>query len=197
MNRFLCFVCLVVVVSFPSTAARHVQSKRPAISFATVDEGRRILTTRDDFVVRLSPFDRAARVGTDQETSEQEYLRFLSSNVLEWTAQDKAIVKAAWSALEPKLHEMALPFPPTIYMIKTTGQEEGGAEYTRSNAIDITLSFAISCTKLSGSSHAAKFRFRGNWCRGKSPIQTRLRTITALACKETAARSGLFPSFSR
>lgn len=135
MNRLLSFLFLVVVVSLPSAAARQSQSKRPAISFATAGEGRRILTTRDDFVARLSAFDRAARAGTDREVSEQEYLQFVSANVLEWTAKDKAVVEAAWSALGPKLDEMALPFPPTICMIKTTGREEGGAEYTRSNAI--------------------------------------------------------------
>lgn len=120
---------------WPAVAATARQAKGPAIAFATVDEGRKILTTRDDFVVRLSPFDRAARVGTDKDVSEQEYFRFVSGNVLAWTPQEKAVVEAAWSALEPKLDQMALPFPQKIVLIKTTGREEGGAEYTRANAI--------------------------------------------------------------
>lgn len=134
MKRFFLLLCLVVLAPPPSAAGAR-QSKRPAISFASVDEGRRILTTRDDFVARLSPFDRAARVGTDRDVSEQEYLRFVSANVLAWTPHDKTVVEAAWSALGPKLDELSLPLPPVIDMIKTTGREEGGAEYTRSNAI--------------------------------------------------------------
>ena len=39
------------------------------------DEARRILTTRDDFIRALSPFDRAARVKTDKDVSEKEFLR--------------------------------------------------------------------------------------------------------------------------
>lgn len=131
------FVCLAVVVAalWPAAAAAARQAKPPAIAFATVDEGRKILTTRDDFVVRLSPFDRAARVETDKDISEEEYFRFVSGNVLAWTPQDKAVVESAWSALEPKLEQMALPLPQKIVLIKTTGREEGGAEYTRANAI--------------------------------------------------------------
>lgn len=133
MRRFFLFLAVLLLVGSPLARARR--AKRPVISFASAAEGRKILTTRDDFVARLSPFDRAARVGTDRDVSEQEYLRFVGANVQEWTPQDETVVKAAWSALGPRLDEMALPFPATIYLIKTSGQEEGGAEYTRSNAI--------------------------------------------------------------
>ena len=34
-----------------------------AVAFASVTEGRELLTARDDFVRRMSPFDRAARMG--------------------------------------------------------------------------------------------------------------------------------------
>ena len=59
--------------------------------------------THDDFVARLSPFDRAARLKTDREVSEQEYLQFVGRNVLDWTAEDKAAVQSAWAAFSPKL----------------------------------------------------------------------------------------------
>lgn len=135
MRRFPFWLTVLLAALWPATAAPAWQAKRPAIAFATIDEGRKILTTRDDFVVRLSPFDRAARVGTDKDVSEEEYFRFVSGNVLPWTPQDKAVVESAWSALEPKLEQMALPLPQKIILIETTGREEGGAEYTRANAI--------------------------------------------------------------
>ena len=134
MRRLPACLALLLAALWP-LAATAWPPKRPAIAFATVDEGRKILTTRDDFVSRLSPFDRAARVETDQDVSEQEYLRFVRVNVLAWRRQDEAVVGAAWSALGPKLDQMALPFPATIDLIKSTGREEGGAEYTRANAI--------------------------------------------------------------
>jgi hypothetical protein len=42
----------------------------PSFAFATIEEGKKVLTEHDDFVSRLSPFDRAARMKTDKEISE-------------------------------------------------------------------------------------------------------------------------------
>jgi hypothetical protein len=129
-------LALVLFESFIAVRISHAQcANLPAISFATVDEGRAILVTRDYFVSRLSPFDRSARMKTDRDVSEDEYLAFVGKNVLEWTPKEKAAVQAAWNTLAPKLGDFSLPFPKTIIFIKTTGDEEGHAEYTRANAI--------------------------------------------------------------
>jgi hypothetical protein len=115
--------------------ANEPSAKGPSFTFATIQEGRALLTTRDDFVLALSPFDRAARLKTDQNVSEQDYLDFVARNVLDWTADEKSLVQSALSDLQPRLDALAMPFPETISFIKTTGAEEGGAEYTRGNAI--------------------------------------------------------------
>ena len=47
---------------------------KTAVVFATVDEGRRILGTPDDFVQRMSPFDRAARLKTARQVSQAEFV---------------------------------------------------------------------------------------------------------------------------
>ena len=44
-------------------------------SFATVEQGKELLTKRDAFVERLSAFDRAARIKTDKAVSEEEFLQ--------------------------------------------------------------------------------------------------------------------------
>lgn len=116
-------------------AMAGAQSNLPSISFASADEGRAVLTTRDDFVTRLSPFDRAARLKTNRDVSEQEYLAFVSKNVLDWAPDEKAVVQSAWASLTPRLSQFSLPLPKTILFIKTTGAEEGDTEYTRANAI--------------------------------------------------------------
>jgi len=106
-----------------------------AVTFATVSEGKDILTARDDFVERLSPFDRAARMKTDQDVSEKQFLEFIGQNVLAWTGPEKKKVTAALEDIKPELESMSLPLPKRIYMVKTSGKEEGGAAYTRANAI--------------------------------------------------------------
>jgi hypothetical protein len=105
------------------------------VVFATVDQGKQILTTRDDFIQRLSPFDRAARLKTDKEVPETEFLNFVGQNVLAWTDSDKQKVNSAFESVQANLEAMSLSFPKTVYMVKTTGNEEGHAAYTRSNAI--------------------------------------------------------------
>jgi hypothetical protein len=115
--------------------AREPTIRGPSFAFATMEQGREILTNRDDFVQALSPFDRAARMKTDQNVSEQDYLNFVARNILDWNVAEKESVQSVCSDLQVRLDAMALPFPEQILFIKTTGAEEGGAEYTRSNAI--------------------------------------------------------------
>jgi hypothetical protein len=106
-----------------------------AVVFATVDEGVKILAARDDFIRRLSPFDRSCILKTDKDVSEQEFLDHVSKSVLEWDESEKAAISDAISDIYPRMKELALPWPKTVFFIKTTGEEEGGAAYTRANAV--------------------------------------------------------------
>jgi hypothetical protein len=106
-----------------------------SVVFASVGEGRKILTARDDFIERMSPFDRASRMKTDAEVSKEDFLRFVATNVLDWSDGERVMVNAALGRLKPQLEMFSLPFPKTIYLIKTTGNEEGGQQYTRQNAV--------------------------------------------------------------
>jgi len=107
-----------------------------SIEFASEQQARTVLTTRDDFIAHLSPFDRKVRLKTDRDVSEQEFLDFVGRSVLSWTPDEQHLVETTWTSLQPALaHLGPLPFPKTILFIKTSGEEEDGAEYTRSNAI--------------------------------------------------------------
>jgi hypothetical protein len=69
------------------------------------------------------------------EVSEEEFLKYVSQNVVAWTDTEKQKVESVLKSIKPRLETLALPFPETIYLVKTTGNEEGGAAYTRGNAI--------------------------------------------------------------
>jgi hypothetical protein len=97
--------------------------------------GRKILTSRDDFVSALSPFDRAARLKTDQAVSEDQYLKFVGQSVMPWSPEEANRITGIFQDLERKLMVWHLPFPPTVFLIKTSGREEGDASYTRQNAV--------------------------------------------------------------
>lgn len=126
-----------MVLCLAPTALRAQISLSPGItiSFASAAEGKRVLTNRDSFVERMSPFDRAARLKTDAQVSERKFLGFVGENVLEWNDGEKQTISSAFQGIQQPLNALALPFPKEMWIIKTTGMEEGKAPYTRANAI--------------------------------------------------------------
>jgi len=103
--------------------------------FATASEAAEILTRKDDFIQRLSAFDRAARMKTDRIVSQDEFLAFVKASVASLTDAEKGKVEAAIGQIRPALEALPLPLPKTIALLKTTGAEEGQAFYTRDTAI--------------------------------------------------------------
>jgi len=105
------------------------------VSFATVESARHVLTQRDDFISALSPFDRAARVKTDREITEKEFLEFAANNVMAWLPAETNQLTGVLQTVRRRLAPWNLPFPSAIKFIKTSGMEEGNASYTRQNAV--------------------------------------------------------------
>ena len=84
------FPMLMVVLALTGFSKAQIKLKdNTVVVFASVDEGKKILTARDDFIQRLSPFDRAARMKTDKDISEEVFLKFVGENVLTWTDAEK------------------------------------------------------------------------------------------------------------
>jgi hypothetical protein len=137
-QRFL--AVLVCVCILPWCAAADVQLGSTKVHFASQSEGRKILTEKDDFIQRLSPFDRSARMKTDKAVSEDAFLEFVGRNVADWTQEEMETVQAAIEAIHPLLRGLSLSLPPTVQFFKTTGAEEGNAAYTRATAIALPKS---------------------------------------------------------
>ena len=132
-NRFLAALACICLLSCRASA--DVQLGKTIVHFASQTEGRQILTAKDEFIQRLSPFDRSARMKTDKAVSEDELLAFIGRNVAEWSKDETQAVQAAIEALPPLLRDLRLSLPPTVQLIKTTGMEEGHAAYTRATAV--------------------------------------------------------------
>jgi hypothetical protein len=132
-SRFLpifAWVCLL-----PCGVSADCQLRNAMVHFASQGEGRKMLTVKDDFIQRLSPFDRSARMKTDKAVSEGELLEYIGKNVVDWTKEETQTVQAAVEAMQPLFGDLPLSLPPTVQLIQTTGAEEGNAAYTRSTAI--------------------------------------------------------------
>lgn len=116
-----------LVLNSSSTSCRLV--------FASAEEAKSALTSRDDFVAALSPFDRASRLKTDQPVDEAAYLQFVGKQAMAWTDEERDRLSQAIGSVRSVLEKMDLPFPKKILLVKTSGLEEGAAAYTRGAAI--------------------------------------------------------------
>jgi hypothetical protein len=132
-SRFLPILAWIFLL--PCRALADTQLGHTTVHFASQNEGSQILRAKDEFIQRLSPFDRSARMKTDKAVSEGALLEFIGRNVAEWTKEEMQAVQAAVNAMQPLVRDLPLSLPPTVQLIKTTGAEEGNAAYTRSTAI--------------------------------------------------------------
>ena len=140
--RSLRLLALLLSLTTPAVCrAQAALGKDVEVRFATVKEAQRILTDRDDFVRSMSPFDRAARLKTDKDVSETEYLAFVSNEVLEWSDAERRKITAAFQVLATRFQAFGLPFPKPVFLVKTTGNEEGQSAYTRANAVVLPRTF--------------------------------------------------------
>lgn len=105
------------------------------IVFATVAEGRAVLEADDDFLSRLSPFDRAVRLRAAEPVSPEAFKARVGEGAAEWTAAERDRVRAAAAAVAPALVRLALPFPERVLLVKTAPGTEGDAAFTRGPAI--------------------------------------------------------------
>ena len=105
------------------------------IVFASIEEARPFLATRDAYVQSMSAFDRSVRMRVDRDVPEPEYLAFAAAAVMEWQREERGAVEAAYRDIQPAIARLRLPLPKRVYFVKTSGVEDGDAAYTRRNAI--------------------------------------------------------------
>ena len=117
-----------------STAAVPLGNGCHAV-FVTAAAAAAHLGREDDYVARMSPFDRSARLRTTRDVTTADYLAFVREQARDWDVDDRAAVTAALESLAPALAKLPLPLPATVALVTTSGEEEAHAAYTRGNAI--------------------------------------------------------------
>lgn len=132
---------LILVILFLGSTFAHAASTdtrlhdKTVVRFLDVNEATKILTQRDNFITMMSPFDRSARLKTDRKVTREEFLEFVSQQIVSWKISEiKKLRKIVREIGELPLMSN-LNLPKIIPIIKTTGGEEGQAAYHRSEAI--------------------------------------------------------------
>jgi hypothetical protein len=110
-------------------------SKGCSVYFATVAEAKARLAKRDVYIKNLSPFERAAKIKKAGPVSTEQYVEFIQNQTLEWKNADKKKLRQVIAVAKPKLAKFANHLPQRIRLIKTTGNDEGAAPYTRGVSI--------------------------------------------------------------
>ena len=107
------------------------------VRFASAEEAARLLGTADPWVEALSPFDRSAHSRQVDDPGQDAFLEFSAAQAQAWTPEQmetlRGIVESAGSRIERLNLELSLP--QTILLVRTTGDEQSDAAYTRENAI--------------------------------------------------------------
>lgn len=135
MCRFLRIISFSFAAIFFLCASAGAADKKPVFIFSSEEEGRSILAVRDDFIENTSPLDRAVRMRSENPVSVDQFLKFVGNNVASWENEEKELIQGILDSLSPKFESYALYLPDKIYLVRTTGNEEGGVAYTRGNAI--------------------------------------------------------------
>lgn len=106
-----------------------------SIEFLTKQQAVQVLAAEDDYIKGLSQFDIQAKFKMETMPSIGERVSYYANNSLNWSDTDKIKINTAVEFLDKKIKPLKLKQPKQIKFILTTGNEEGGANYTRSNSI--------------------------------------------------------------
>jgi hypothetical protein len=132
--RFWLFPLLLLAAS-RLLAEDYPLSGGTMVRFASLEEGQKLLASRDEFALTLSRFDRQVRRQTADDVSLDDWLAFNAKHSKTWTEPEVQRVTDALDDLRPRLARYKLQLPETILFVRTTGKEEGDAAYTRQTAI--------------------------------------------------------------
>jgi hypothetical protein len=126
---------LAVVLSGSAESSSVAIGPGSRATFVSAEEGARILTRRDIFVAELSPFDRSARLEVAREVPEAEYLAFVAKQARDWTPQERDRLRGILEGFQRDTAAWKVPLPRDVWLVKTTGLEEGRAAYCRGPAV--------------------------------------------------------------
>lgn len=134
MNKILLVILLMIGCSLSGFSTATLEE---SIQFARLDKAKQLLSQEDEFTESWSQFDIDSRCGKQNSTKE-ELFKLITENAREWTSEEKEKINAILKKIDSLIKEQAyqIAIPKEVFLVKTTGAEEGGAEgYTRAKYI--------------------------------------------------------------
>ncbi|MCH2362994.1 MAG: hypothetical protein MK479_00285 [Planctomycetes bacterium] len=148
------------------------------VRFSSVEQGRRILGSRDEYLAALSPFDRSARLKTAAAVDEKSFIKFITGEVLPWSEEETSTITRSLQAVSARLAGLKLSFPREIHLVQTSGKEEGGAAYCRGSAV--VLPARIASRKEKGLTHLLLHELFHILSRNQPELREKLSVVPVL-----------------
>src|SRR5689334_15828728 len=127
---------LLVAASFGISRAEEIPlSGESHVVLFDREAGAKFLREPDAFTSTTGELERRMRLKSAEPVSEAELLQHSSEQTVDWTDSERDRIRQTITACRERLERWKLPLPKTIPIIKTNGRDEGGAAYTRREAI--------------------------------------------------------------
>lgn len=128
---------LLVLALGPVALADVPLSDDVTVVFASKEQTNTLLASPDDYMQRLTAFDRMAKTQSKSPVSNDEFAAHHGSQGMAWSEQERARFTAIFESIREAMSPYVDYLPPQVVLAKTTGKEEAGAFYTRADAIFI------------------------------------------------------------
>ncbi len=125
------FILLLLSLAVSLRAADLELQPGTVLVLPSAKDAAVLLANEDAYLKRMSPFDRAARIGKAEAPSVAEFAAYVGAQAVDYTDAEIATVKAALETIRPALSALELSLPATITMAKTNGREDIDAPYCR------------------------------------------------------------------
>lgn len=106
------------------------------------EEGLQVLASEDDYIRQFSKFDYQAKFGLDEKSADFELIASIYGKaLLDWNDDEMSRISRALESIEVKMQAYNFRMPEELWLINEDGSIEGGAAYTRGNAIILPRDF--------------------------------------------------------
>lgn len=124
-------------------SAKEVSFLDSKIIFSTKGQSETLLGTADVYTRGFSQFDIQSKSGDLSATDANTYLAKAAKQALDWTSTEIDNLTESIKIAEKSIQALGLKLslPSDIQIVKTTGEEESGAAYTRSSFIVLNPSY--------------------------------------------------------
>jgi hypothetical protein len=129
--RTLCITFTLVLGIITAKAVDLELQPGTTLSLTDAKESSALLSKEDAYFKRMSPYDRAARIGRADAPTVAEFAAHVGTQTKDYTDTEIAAIKTAVETIQPALIPMKLKLPAKIIMTKTTGREDVGSPYCR------------------------------------------------------------------